>query len=337
MNTVNSLAGTQSVNMYAGDQKPELNDLMMAVMIERTSILDGQIRDGISTINGQNEKMRQLQEFTAEARQAQQSTNIVENPTWSVEGNQIKLDNGYVVTVGNENRDWTITDAAGNTTKIWGDPHVDENGDGTDWDFKQNVTFALDDGTKISVGTAERGYANTVTDSLAITKGNQHIQVTGIADNNPTISQPKLDGLEVDAATNDGTVFYANGSTNSWFTDKESQNRVTSNQAMGSQQVINEDDTIGNNSVKMSAEMRTFLEDNNIEIPDNKDGYLSKDDWKNLLSSMQSFGDSLTSVSQLDMAKLQSSMNKYNQSYDMLSNFTSKYASSIDSLVGNLR
>ncbi len=91
------LLGAQSVSMYANDQKPELNDLMMAVMIDRTNILDGQIRDGISNINDQNQKMRDLQQHMAEARQAQQGTNIVENPTWSVDDKTIKLDNGYEI------------------------------------------------------------------------------------------------------------------------------------------------------------------------------------------------------------------------------------------------
>lgn len=333
MATVNALAGAQSVSMYANDQKPELNDLMMAVMIDRTNILDGQIRDGISNINDQNQKMRDLQQHMAEARQAQQGTNIVENPTWSVDDKTIKLDNGYEISLSGSSQEWTIKDSAGNSTRIWGDPHVAEK-DGGNWDFKDGVTFALGDGTKITVGTTGDNNGMTYSDSLTITKGNQHIQVTGIADNTPKISGPSLDGLTVDKNTNDGTVFYESGNASDWKTKAGTE--ITSDQAMAGRTVTNEDNALGA-SPRMSEEMKSFLEANNIEIPTNEDGYLSKDDWKNVLSSMQSFGDSLTSVSQLDMAKLQSSMNKYNQSYDMLSNFTSKYASSIDSLVGNLR
>ncbi len=55
------------------------------------------------------------------------------------------------------------------------------------------------------------------------------------------------------------------------------------------------------------------------------------------LSNLKDKAESLTSSSQLDMAQLQSTMGKYNNSFEMLSNFVSKYGSSIDSIVGNLR
>ncbi|ELR67208.1 hypothetical protein C942_02716 [Photobacterium marinum] len=55
------------------------------------------------------------------------------------------------------------------------------------------------------------------------------------------------------------------------------------------------------------------------------------------LENLKGKAESLTSSSQLDMAQLQSTMGKYNNSFEMLSNFVSKYGQSIDSIVGNLR
>ena len=38
-------------------------------------------------------------------------------------------------------------------TRIWGDPHVNENGGGDNWHFGNNSTFVLTDGTKICLDT----------------------------------------------------------------------------------------------------------------------------------------------------------------------------------------
>jgi hypothetical protein len=40
-------------------------------------------------------------------------------------------------------------------TRIWGDPHVNENGGGDDWHFGNDSTFVLTDGTKICLDTKE--------------------------------------------------------------------------------------------------------------------------------------------------------------------------------------
>ena len=59
--------------------------------------------------------------------------------------------------------------------------------------------------------------------------------------------------------------------------------------------------------------------------------------WDTNIENLKGFSESMTSTSQLDMAQLQSTMGKYNQTFEQLSNFISKYASSIKSIVGNIR
>lgn len=138
--------------------------------------------------------------------------------TWSVdsESNTITLDNGYTVTFENDDQAWHIRDADGNDVRIWGDPHVHE-GDGGKWDFKAQMTFELEDGTKITVKTKPIGDGSvTVSDELIITKGDQAIHVTGIADNNVQIGDVTMDGAALDAATADGYVATETGGVDDW-------------------------------------------------------------------------------------------------------------------------
>ena len=67
-----------------------------------------------------------------------------------------------------------ITGPDGQSSEIWGDPHVREKDkDGKvigNWDFKKDSTFVLGDGTKINVST--KPYNNmTVTTGLEILEG----------------------------------------------------------------------------------------------------------------------------------------------------------------------
>ncbi|NJN46844.1 MAG: DUF1521 domain-containing protein [Candidatus Competibacteraceae bacterium] len=160
------------------------------------------------------------------------TTSNASNSSWQVdqENNTIQLDNGYELSFDNERQSWHIKDADGNEVNIWGDPHVKEN-DGGKWDFKQDSTFVLDDGTKITVHTSPTGNGQTVTDTVTITKGDQAIQVTGIANNNVQISEVMSNGEELDAAHNDGYVFYEENGVDDWT--NENGDTITANQAMG--------------------------------------------------------------------------------------------------------
>ncbi len=91
--------------------------------------------------------------------------------------------------------EWKITGPDNKTTRVWGDPHVDE-GDGGKWDFKRSSTFVLGDGTKINVTTTPwSGNPDmTVTQKLEIISGNDRMVVSGIDQGKGQIGEITKDG-----------------------------------------------------------------------------------------------------------------------------------------------
>jgi hypothetical protein len=88
----------------------------------------------------------------------------------------------------------------------------------------------------------------------------------------------------------------------------------------------------------MSDDLKNFLNANKIAFDDpDGDGVLTPQAWDDLLKGLKGMQESLTSSSQLEMAQLQSTMGKYNQSFEMLSNFTSKFFQSLNTITGNIR
>ncbi|PJE79759.1 hypothetical protein CI610_01261 [invertebrate metagenome] len=63
----------------------------------------------------------------------------------------------------------------------------------------------------------------------------------------------------------------------------------------------------------------------------------TSDDWEVNIQSLKGKIEGMTSQSQLETTKLQQTINKYNQSFEMLSNFINKYYQSISSIIQNLR
>lgn len=60
-------------------------------------------------------------------------------------------------------------------------------------------------------------------------------------------------------------------------------------------------------------------------------------DWDVNIEGLKARIEALTSQSQLETTKLQQTINKYNQSFEMLSNFINKYYQSLSTLIQNLR
>ena len=57
-------------------------------------------------------------------------------------------------------------------TRIWGDPHVNENGGGDNWHFGNDSTFVLTDGTKICLDTELTSGNEWVVHGIDIIAGN---------------------------------------------------------------------------------------------------------------------------------------------------------------------
>jgi hypothetical protein len=138
------------------------------------------------------------------------------DPVWSHEVNNgqatIRLGDKYTITAKEDGSEVILTNnETGAETKIWGDPHVDVGNDGSnDFDFKKDLTFELDDGTKISIGTVDAGNGTTLASSLTITNGDNAIQVTGLGQdkdgaNNLKVVQSNA-GETLDDLTADGSI-----------------------------------------------------------------------------------------------------------------------------------
>lgn len=84
--------------------------------------------------------------------------------------------------------------------------------------------------------------------------------------------------------------------------------------------------------------VQAFLNSRGVSTPnDDGDGNYSKEEINLVVTNIKNSVDSLTSSSQLDMTQLQSTMNKYNQTFEALTNFISKYNQTLSTIIGNLR
>ena len=94
---------------------------------------------------------------------------------------------------------------------------------------------------------------------------------------------------------------------------------------------------------QMPDEVKKFFHDNDIawekkgaKIDPNKTYNLNSAQWDLAIENMKGFTESLTSTSQLDMTKLQSTSGKFNQTFEMMSQFVAKYYRTADNLIKNI-
>lgn len=143
---------------------------------------------------------------------------------------EINLGERYSIKLNEGNASWELTDKCnGNKTTVWGDPHVNTNGGGANFDFKKNATFQLEDGTKITVNTTNQSsVGESFSSTLTITKGHQAIKVTGLGANkdgaNNLNIQQSNNGYALDAQTHDG-AFTAQQNGKGWTIDGQAANQ----------------------------------------------------------------------------------------------------------------
>ena len=98
----------------------------------------------------------------------------------------------------------------------------------------------------------------------------------------------------------------------------------------------------GSKKTGMPSEVRDFFAKNNIpwgkggSIDPNNNYSLKSGEWDLAIENMKGWTESLTSTSQLDMTKLQSTSGKFNQTFEMMSQFISKYYRSGDNIIKNI-
>jgi hypothetical protein len=132
----------------------------------------------------------------------------------------IDLGDGYTLKLDENNSEIVIQNAnTGETTQIWGDPHVNVDGNHA-FDFWGTTTFTLENGTKITIDTEQfAGNPDAyVASQVTITKGDQAIVVDGISQNQLGDLSVNIsnNGQAIDAATRDGYVLEENAAGSGW-------------------------------------------------------------------------------------------------------------------------
>ncbi len=89
-----------------------------------------------------------------------------------------------------------------------------------------------------------------------------------------------------------------------------------------------------NDNLALSHDQVNLAKSLGIQVPT---GPLDAGAQKSLKEKLDAKSEALANTSQLQTVKLQSNMNKYNQSFEMLSNFTNKWFNTINNIIGNIR
>lgn len=135
----------------------------------------------------------------------------------------VDLGDGYTLQLNERNSEITIHNArTGETTRIWGDPHVDFNGQRV-FDFWGTTSFTLGNGTKITIETEQfnRNPNEYVSSRVVITNGSQGLVIDGISQNElgDLSITTGHNGHALDAAHRDGYTLHENMAGASWLTE----------------------------------------------------------------------------------------------------------------------
>ncbi|MGH9381784.1 MAG: DUF1521 domain-containing protein [Thermoanaerobaculia bacterium] len=172
----------------------------------------------------------------------------------TVEGDTITTEGGYKIEVLGR-AEWRITDPDGNTTRIWGDPHVEEgdrNGATSEgnggWDFKDNTTFHLGDGTIVNVTTVPAGNGTTVTGQLNVVNGDHAVEVTGMDKGMGQIGEVTTDGQQIVDQYADYQDVYQGEQADDWGFEDESGviREIVGSRGKGEEFVLDDELTRGN-------------------------------------------------------------------------------------------
>ncbi len=110
---------------------------------------------------------------------------------------KVDLGDGYHLEIDERSSQMTIVnEETGQSTRIWGDPHVEVNGK-HQFDFYGTTTFELANGTKLTINTEQwSGNPNAyVASQVVVTRGDNAVVIDGI-------SQNQLGDLSVSVSTN---------------------------------------------------------------------------------------------------------------------------------------
>jgi hypothetical protein len=133
---------------------------------------------------------------------------------------EIDLGDGNTLSINEANSEIIVRDADGKATRIWGDPHVDYNGQHVG-DFWGTTTFVLENGTKITINTEKSSWNDmTYAEQIVVTRGDQALVVDGVSELTKGDLSVSLggSGYALDAAHDDGLVINENDAASSGWT-----------------------------------------------------------------------------------------------------------------------
>jgi hypothetical protein len=138
-----------------------------------------------------------------------------QEPDTRMEGGRVVFENAnYRISCGDDNTVNVYNKNTGEQYCIWGDPHVNVDGQHA-FDFLGTTTFVLDDGTKVTIDTVpwQGNPEMTLASEVTITDGDYAVQISGI-DGNCTgdlkFEEAEGWGRLADAVTPDGNTIYEN-------------------------------------------------------------------------------------------------------------------------------
>lgn len=127
-------------------------------------------------------------------------------------GKAVFENDNYRITAGDDNNVNIFNKKTGETTNIWGDPHVSIDGKHA-FDFWGTTTFKLEDGTKVTIETVDAGNNMTLASKVNITNGDYGVQISGV--DTRTVGDLKINeakgyGEVLDWTHDDGNVLQEN-------------------------------------------------------------------------------------------------------------------------------
>lgn len=128
------------------------------------------------------------------------NTNPTHASTTMQGGKAVFENDNYRITAGDNNTVNIFNKKTGETYNIWGDPHVNIDGQHA-FDFWGTTTFKLEDGTKVTIETTpwNAGNGMTLASKVAITNGDYGVEISGVDTN-------KVGDLKIDEAAGWGQV-----------------------------------------------------------------------------------------------------------------------------------
>lgn len=124
---------------------------------------------------------------------------------------------GFAIRAEGQDEAWSITGPDGNTTRIWGDPHVNES-DGDHWNFTKRGTFVFGN-NKATIEVSPKN-DKTMSARLTVYSGDERVTISGLDTNKPAITAVSHDGKQHDDSLADGTIYQrkSNKTGESWTT-----------------------------------------------------------------------------------------------------------------------